>query len=208
MTYNKQQTIADCSWCGYPQETTSHILQCPQPEAQSLWDSLILQLREQLLQSDMEPGIIKDLSTDLDAWRKQATPPPAIMNTGLAQTEITWDSLVLAWKSQQAEYYSSKGNLAPPACWAADLLQSILKLACQQWDHCNHILHKSQPNQVKYPQLDKDIQLQYKQGRETIPQVSKVLLNQPIKVILGLPHNEKQQWLLSIKAARQCQYLA
>jgi len=74
MAYNKQQTMADCPRCGYLQETTSHILQCPQPEAQSLWDSAILQLREQLLKSNMEPGIIEDLSTGLDAWRKQANP--------------------------------------------------------------------------------------------------------------------------------------
>jgi len=115
---------------------------------------------------------------------------------------LTDGFLSLAWKSQQAEYYTSKGNLASPSHWAADLLQSIFKLAHQQWDHHNHILHKS-PNWVKDLQLDKDIQQQYEQGRETIPQASKVLLNQPIKVILGLPHNEKQQWLLSIKAARQ-----
>ena len=127
MAYNKQWPTADCPQCGYPQETTSHILQCPQPEAQSLWDSTILQLREQLLESNMEPGIIKDLSTGLDAWRQQANPPPAITNAGHAQTEITWDNfahgfLLLAWKSQQAEYYISKGNLASPSCWAADLL--------------------------------------------------------------------------------------
>jgi len=116
MAYNKQQTMADCPWCRNPQETTALILQCPQPEAQSLWDSAILQLREQLLQSNTEPGIIEDLGAGLDAWRKQATPPLAIKNVGHAQTEITWDNLahgflLLAWKSQQAEYYTSKGNL-------------------------------------------------------------------------------------------------
>jgi len=74
MAYNKQRNTADCPWCGYLQETTVHILQCPNLEAQRLWDSAILQLREQLLESDTEPGIIEDLSTGLDAWRKQANP--------------------------------------------------------------------------------------------------------------------------------------
>jgi len=213
MAYNKQRNMADCPRCGYLQETTAHILQCPNLEAQRLWDSVILQLREQLLESDTEPGIIEDLSAGLDAWRKQANPPLAITNAGRAQTEITWDNFTHGfishvWKSQQAEYYNSKGNPASPSRWAADLLRSILKLARQQWDHRNHVLHKSQPNRVKDLQLDKEIHQQYEKGRETVPQASKVLLNRPIELVLGLPHNEKQQWLLSIKAARQRQRLA
>jgi len=112
--------MADCPQCSYPQETTLHILQCPQPEAQSLWNSVILQLREQLLESDMEPGIIEDLSAGLDAWRQHANPPPAITNAGQSQAKITWDNfthgfLLLAWKSQQVDYYTSKGNLSSPS---------------------------------------------------------------------------------------------
>ncbi len=135
------------------------------------------------------------------------------MNAGQAQMELTWDNLIhefllLTWKSQQVAYYISNQNLASLAHWAVDLLCGILKIAHQQWDHHNTVLHKLQPNQTKDLQLDKDIWLQYEQGCGTIPQASKGLLNCPIEVILGLPHNKKQQWLLSIKAAWQCQCLA
>jgi len=41
----------------------------------------------------------------------------------------------------------------------------------------------------------------YNMTRGEIPQASKVLQNWPIEAILGLPHNKKQQWLLSIKVA-------
>jgi len=138
IAYNKQWPTADCLRYSHPQET-SHILQCPHPETQSLWDSALLQLREQLLQLDTDTGITKDLSAGLDTWRKQALPPPAITNIGWAQTELTWDNLVygfllLALKSQQAEYYISKQNLLSPAHWAADLLHGIFKISCQQWD--------------------------------------------------------------------------
>jgi len=158
--------MADCPQCRCPQETTSHILQCPQPESQSLWDGTILELREQLLQADTDPDLIEDLNTGLDAWRKQSLPPLAIMNVGHAQLKLTWDNLVHGfllpiWKSQQAGYYNSKWNVASLASWAADLCHSILRLACQQWDHCNAVLHKLQPNWVKDLQLDKEIQLQY-----------------------------------------------
>jgi len=69
------------------QETTSHILQCPQPESQSLWDGAILHLREQLLQADTDPDIIEDLSTSLEAWI--TLPPRAITNVGHPQFELT-----------------------------------------------------------------------------------------------------------------------
>jgi len=40
----KLQQMADCPCCGYPNEDTSHILQCPHPDRQLLWDTAILQL--------------------------------------------------------------------------------------------------------------------------------------------------------------------
>jgi len=204
--------MADCPCCGYPQEDTAHILQCPQQESQHLWDATILELQEHLLQVDTDPDLIKDLSAGLDTWRKQL-PPPAITNAGHKQLDLTWANLAHSflstkWKSQQAIYFNSKRNLASPATWAADLLQKILKIACQQWDHSNEVLHKLQPNWVKDLQLDKDIRLQYDRGREMLPQASKVLLNRPIEEILRLPHNKKQQWLISTKVAWQCYCIA
>jgi len=125
-------------------------------------DGAILALREQLLQADTDLDLIKDLSVRLDAWRKQSLPPPAITNMGCVQLDLTWENLAhrflsSTWKSQQAGYYTSTRNLASLATGAAELLHNILKLTCQQWDHCNEVLHKLQPNWVKDLQLDMDI---------------------------------------------------
>jgi len=49
---------------------------------------------------------------------------------------------------------------------------------------------------------------QYDQGQESLAPASQSLLQKPLQTILGLPHNEKLQWLLSIKAARQRQWTA
>jgi len=43
--------------------------------------------------------------------------------------------------------------------------------------------------------LDTEIQQQYDQVWATLPTASKALLNCPLPTMLGLPHNEKQQWL-------------
>jgi len=156
MAYQKQRPTADCPCCGKPQEDKTHILQCPQQESQCLWDVALLDLHEHLLQLDTDPDLFKDLSAGLDAWRKLAPPPPAITNAGHERLGLTWDNLAhgflsTRWKTHQAGYYSSKG--ASPAIWAADLLWNILKIARQQWDHCNEVLHKLQPNW----ELDADI---------------------------------------------------
>jgi len=145
MVYHKCRPTAECPHCSYPLEDTTHILQCPQQESQHLWDAAILELWDHLLQADTDPDLIKDLSTGLDAWRKQSPPPPAITNAGRKQLDLTWANLVhgflsTQWKLQQASYLNSNRNSASPAMWAADLLWKILKIVCQQWDHCNKVL--------------------------------------------------------------------
>jgi len=65
----KKRQTADCPQCGHPNEDTDHIIQCPNKESQTLWDSTIKHLREHLRESDTDPGIIEDLSAGINAWR-------------------------------------------------------------------------------------------------------------------------------------------
>jgi len=48
-----------------------------------------------------------------------------------------------------------------------------------------------QPNWVKDLALDIEIQQQYDQGQASLPIVSQPLLNCPLLITLGLPHNKK-----------------
>jgi len=108
----KQRHTADCPCCGHPNKDTSHILQHPHPDAQLLWDMAILQLREHLCNIETEPGMIKDLSAGINAWRKQEPQPPAITLAGQAQASLkaepgTW----LSWKRME----DSASNLLQPS---------------------------------------------------------------------------------------------
>jgi len=47
-----------------------------------LWDDAILHLCQQLLELDMDPSTIEDLSTGLDIWRHQALLPQPQQQTG------------------------------------------------------------------------------------------------------------------------------
>jgi len=68
MAQMKKHTTSACPHCSHLDDDTSHILQYPNPEAQTLWDGAILQLREHLKENDTDPGIIEDISAGIDAW--------------------------------------------------------------------------------------------------------------------------------------------
>jgi len=206
----KKRATADCPRCGSPNEDTDHILQCPEVESQQLWDSAIQQLRENLRENDTDPSIIEDLSEGIDAWRRNVPPPPGYTPAGQAQAYLTWRNLAHgflspAWKIQQANYYTNRNNPASVTNWAADLLRFLLKTARRQWDHRNQVLHKTQPDRVKDQALNIEIRLQYDRGRDSLPRSSKTLLDAPLERTLGLPHHEKQQWIISVKTARKRQ---
>jgi len=56
---------------------------------------------------------------------------------------------------------------------------------------------------VKDLALDIEIRLQYDHGCTSLPVASRTLLSKPLLGTLGLPHNEKHQWLISINATHQ-----
>jgi len=155
--------------------------------------------------------MIEDLSAGIDAWCKQAPQPPTLTIAGQVQASLNWNNLAHGflgkeWKIQQAIYNHHQCNTASATMWAADLLCLLLKYACQQWDHRNRVLHQIQPDHVKDLALNTEVRQQYDRGRDSLAPVSRMLLQRPIHTILGLPHHEKLQWILSIKAAwqRQC----
>jgi len=127
MVQMKLRQTADCPCCGHRNEDTSHILQCPHPDAQLLWDTAILQLRGHLYNAETKPGTMEDLSTGIDAWCKQEPPPHTLTTAGQAQTSLTWNNLVHGflgkeWKIQQATYYNQWRSMASANKWAADVL--------------------------------------------------------------------------------------
>ncbi len=166
MIHNKQRKTAECPCCRYPSETTAHILQCLEAGSQTVWDGSILLIQHNLLEADTNPSLIEDISAGLDAWRCNTPPPAAITLAGMAQTALTWDNFVHGiilneWKLQQAKYYNTTNNPSSTTTWAVDLLIALLKMARQQWDHHNKVLHKLQPDRVKDHIIDTKIRQQY-----------------------------------------------
>jgi len=68
--------------------------------------------------------------------------------------------------------------------------------------HQNNKLHKKNPHKVKDLMLDECIQEQYNIGTDGITRMAHALFWATVDQTLTLLHNSKQQWLASIKAAR------
>jgi len=137
-----------------------HILQCLDPDAQLLLDTAIIQQWKQLLDSNMELGLLNNLSTGLDLWHFQEALPPSLTSTGQAQALVTWENLAPrfispTWKQSQVNYYLLTKDLTSTTNCTSDLMQTTSKLTYQQDGTTKtQILHKLWPDQVKDQELN------------------------------------------------------
>jgi len=203
--WGKRET-ATCPHCEHETKTTAHILQCLHPGTQTISDSCIKDLRSIVKDLDMEPETMEDLSKGFNSWHLNHPTPPMRMATGQLQSFISWENfshgfLATNWQSQQQLYYNSWQLWRSSIKWIAEVLQWVLQHAHKQWDHRNDKLHRQNPNRVKDLTLNANICKQYEIGINKITKPSQSLLRAPLKAMLNLPHNDKKQWLASVKAA-------
>ncbi len=130
-----------------------------------------------------------------------------LTNAGWLQSFISWENfshgfLAISWQTQQQSYYENQQDRRSSTKWTAKLLKWVLKHARQQWDHRNDELHKQNPHKVKDLILDECIWEHYNLGTDGITRMAHALFQATVDQTLTLLHNSKQQWLASIKAAR------
>ena len=202
-----QQESAACPWCNHGVENTVHILQCPNPTAWEISARNTKELWAILKDLETEPDTIEDLSAGFHMWSLDQPPPPMLTNVGQLHSFILWDSfshrfVAISWQNQQQQYYDNHQLQQSSMKWATEVLKWILKHAWQQWDHQNDELHWQQPNRVKDLEVNANIWEQYNIGTNKMPNASKVLFQETVNQTLSLLHNDKWQWLASVKAAR------
>jgi len=202
-----QREPASCPWCNHETETTGHILQCPNPAAQEKGNRNTKELRAILKDLETDPDMMEDLSKGFHVWSSDQPIPPMPTTAGRLQSFILWDSfshgfIAISWQTQQQKYYNNQQLQWSSTKWASEVLKWILKHARQQWDHQNDELHWQQPNQVKDLKVNTNIREQYNIGTNGIPSTSKALFQETVDWTVTLSHNDKWQWLASVKAAR------
>jgi len=154
----------------------------------------------------ISPETMEDLSKGFNSWCLNQPIPPIQMAAGQLQSFISWEKfshgiLATNWQSQQHLYYDNWQLRRSSTKWIAEVLQWVLQHVHKQWDHRNDKLHRQNPNRVKDLTLNANICKQYEIGINKITKPSQSLLRAPLKAMLNFPHNDKKQWLASVKAA-------
>jgi len=188
----------------------AHILQCKHTAAQAISNRYLHDLRTLLKDLDTEPNMIKDLSKGFNAWHLNPPTPPMLTNARWLQSFISWDNfshsfLAISWQTQQQTYYNNQQLWRSGTKWMVKLLKWVLKHAWQQWDHQNNELHKQNSSKVKDLAINQHIREQYNIGTNKITRTTHTLFQALVEQTLNLSHNDKQQWLASVKAARPTQ---
>jgi len=185
-----------CPRCKYETETTAHILQCPNLAAQVIGERNTKEYRALLKDLETEPNMMEDLSEGFHMW--SSNQPLLGCSQMLDNYNLSYHGTTSAMDSWQSAGKCNNNTTTKI------IASRVLKSARQQWDHQNEELHWQQPNQVKDLEVNANIQEQYNIGRNGILNTSKALFQKMIEQIINLPHNDKQQWLAPVKAARNC----
>jgi len=89
--WGQRETTA-CPQCGHENKTTAHILQCPNPIAQSIVDQNTKDLRSLLKELDMDPNTMEDLGEGFYTWSFNKPIPQMLTAAGQLQSFILWDN--------------------------------------------------------------------------------------------------------------------
>jgi len=82
------------------------------------------------------------------------------------------------------------------------LLQHLMTMAWDMWQHCNKALHESDENKQAIVEADINQQIRqaYEQDSPTLPPAAKPLMWWPLAKILQFPATYKCQWMATLRA--------
>ena len=204
---------AECPRCGAEDETTTHILRCPQAEALNIWNTHLEDLKTWLISRSTHPILTNTLIAGLRRWH--ANLPPLSSNSSewdkkclLSQNRIGWENLLhgraaLEWAEQQHAYYKHLKMRRTGRRWIIALLQKLWDISWSMWDHRNRILHDdAQHTVLGNNELDMAIKSQFKLGYTEVPHELRFILDVTLEEVLSYSVWKKTRWLEDLNAAR------
>jgi len=108
------------------------------------------------------------------------------------------------WRETQAVYWKTYKSRKSSKWWMTVLIQKLLQIAWDMWQHQNHVLHNSKSNQSTILEGNTNAQLQaiYDLGSSSIPKEARILWKCTKKELIALPLY-KQQWIEMAIIAQQ-----
>ncbi len=203
----KFRSITKCPRCPEPIEDKQHILECPNTEAQELWEKALKQLDEWLKAEGTERSIREQLIHGLRSWTTpnlQATQNSPLEAQESIGKRYMWDGwLSREWQWQQDQIWKQLKSRKSSRRWTAEIIKKIWNTAWDMWEHRNNILHDSEQNReaILEHNTNKKIRQTYASGTGQLARTDFRLMANTLEYHLGQPHHTKKLWLASIEAA-------
>ncbi len=214
MLRRKQWDHSNCPCCAAPDETTQHVLQCPDPGLRQMYGAGIASLRQWLTHMHTDPQISACFcDTLLDPSHRDFPFFAAPGYTLAAQDQAAIGSfctlmgcLAHAWKPLQARYLQSIGSLQSTSCWFAQFACKLLEFSHTIWQYRNSVLHaqNEQGRAAALGHLQSQIDLQFSLGTRDLLPADQVYISQfSLPSLHRLPLPDQECWLAAIQLARE-----
>jgi hypothetical protein len=204
-----------CPCCGEDDETTMHLLLCPDDGMQVTWDMNVDVIEDWLTEVDTEPDIIYCIVQALRPRSPQhvftAYASPSILAAATAQDRIGWINFVEGkisdeWRILQSRYYLELGSRRSGDRWAENLVTKLLELVHSMWTYRNSVLHARDRDGLKVrdgAELAAAINTQFVLGKTGLAHGDRHFISRGHENVSQLPVAERRAWLEGVTLARQ-----
>jgi len=133
------------------------------------------------------------------------------------QTILGWELMMEGviskqWRETQASYWKTYKSRKSSKRWTTALIQKLLQIAWDMWQHQNHAFHQSELNKSTILESNANTHLRaiYDLGSGSVPIAARILWKRTKKELIALPLAYKQQWIepAIIAQHKQVQQLA
>ena len=148
----KHQKHSKCPRCLTDNETTSHVLRCPEASAQTTWQTEMDNLHTWIIEKKGSEEMAQAIIEYLNSWHHDsAISDIQVYSSRLQdalqqQNQIGWQSFLegywsIKWREYQTHHLVSIQSQRSSVLWISQLQRRIWKVAWTLWEHRNTILH-------------------------------------------------------------------
>ena len=195
---------------------TSHVIQCKDPAACSLWDKEILNLDQWMVKNKVEPSLSKHIIQNLNSWKYQTPvtqllPPNRILRQAILQQDrIGWKPFIegiwsIHWRRCQTQFFKSINSPSSSLLLLSKVQRRIWRIAWEMWMHRNNYLHGdlSSLPEVEQKAINEEIVNEWNIGISTLADRHRHLFRGSLTDLLSRSYHNKRIWLASLWVARE-----
>ena len=204
-----------CPRCLAPNETTLHVLTCPDPEATALFSQQLQKLLDNLNNYPTKPELLHDIRALYTTFHDGLTKVQCATESARAQMilplhKFVRGRIVTTWCTEQDQFLQRIRARRSATRWVQMLIHEIWQLFFRLWLHRNEAYHSDPKIQNQIHQLsriNREIRRQWAIGTHGLPQADRhhfthIKLAQLLKKTL----HYKQTWLQAVTQARQSKH--